>query len=438
MNGLKIVVIGGGSSYTPELIEGFIKRSTTLPIHEIYLVDIELGKKKLEIVGNLARRMIKKAGLTSKIHTTLNRKEAMENADFILTQLRVGGLETRIIDEKIPLEYGAIGQETTGAGGFAKALRTIPVMMEICSDIERYAPNAWLINFTNPAGIITEAVLKYTNVKAIGVCNVPIGMIHNIAKLLDVSHERIRIDFAGLNHLVYGKRVFLDGNDVTVSVIEKLMEGKSFTMKNIPDMKWDAALIKSLGVIPCPYHKYFYMTDEMLREELEQLSKGEGTRGEQVVKVEKTLFQRYEDENLDEKPEELEQRGGAYYSDVAVSLINSIYNDTGEIHTVNVLNQGGILDLPYNTVVEINAVVNRSGANPISFGKLPLEVSGLIQAVKSYESLTIEAGMTGDYDKALQALLNHPLVPSIHAAKGILKSILVQHHTYLPQFHDKC
>lgn len=435
MRGLKVAVIGGGSSYTPELIEGFIKRAKTLPLRELYLVDVAMGKEKVEIIGNLARRMLKRGGLNTQVHTTLDRKEAITGADFVLTQLRVGGLQARIMDERIPLQYQVIGQETTGAGGFAKALRTIPVMMEICQDIERYAPEAWLINFTNPAGIITEAVLKHTTVKAIGLCNVPIGMAHNIAGLLSVNSERVRIDFAGLNHLVYGKKVYLDGIDATATVLKEIVEGKSYTMKNIPDMKWDPDLIKSLGVIPCPYHRYFYMTDQILEEELSQLNQGKGTRGEQVAELEKALFIRYQEKALDVKPPELDQRGGAYYSDAAVSLINSLYNDTGEIHTVNILNQGAIADLQPDVVVEINAVVNRSGARPISSGRLPKEVVGLVQAVKAYEVLTIEAGITGNYNKALQALLTNPLIPSIERAKKILADILEHHRSYLPQFN---
>ncbi|GAB6086311.1 6-phospho-beta-glucosidase [Alkaliphilus crotonatoxidans] len=434
MGDIKIAVIGGGSSYTPELIEGFIKRADTLPVGSIYLADIEMGAEKLAIVGALARRMLKRAGLNIPVYTTLNRQEAISGADFVLTQLRVGGLQARIKDEEIPLKYQVIGQETTGAGGFAKAIRTIPVISEICYDIEKLAPEAWLINFTNPAGIVTEFVLKHTSVKAIGLCNVPIGMIHHIAKLLKVDSSRIRIDLAGLNHLVYGKAVYLDGMNITDRLIEALIGGQTYSMENIPDMKWDPALIKSLGVIPCPYHRYYYMQDEMLKDELDQWTQGKGTRGRQVAALEQELFKRYQDRDLDIKPPELEKRGGAYYSDAAVSLVNSIYNDTGEIHVVNVLNQGAIADLPPNSVVETNAVVNRSGAVPIAGGKLPQEVVGLVQAVKAYEALTIEAAVTGSYDKALQALLAHPLIPSIGIAKKILKDILKAHHDYLPQF----
>ncbi|EOD00093.1 6-phospho-beta-glucosidase [Caldisalinibacter kiritimatiensis] len=434
MNGLKIAVIGGGSSYTPELIDGFIKRSNELPVKEIHLVDIEDGESKLDIVGNLAKRMVKKAGLDIDIILTLDRRAAIKDADFVTTQFRVGGLEARARDERIPLEYNVIGQETTGPGGFAKAMRTIPVILDICKDIEELAPNAWLINFTNPAGLITEAVHRYTNVKTIGLCNVPIGMVNMVAKMLEVDSKRIKIDFAGLNHLVWGKRVYLDGKDITDEVIEKLCDGGSLTMKNIPDLKWDKDFVKSLGMIPCPYHRYYYMTDDLIEEEKESVKTGKGTRAEQVLKIEKELFEVYKDPNLNQKPEQLEKRGGAYYSDAAVSLISAIYNDKKEVHTVNVRNNGAISNLPDDVVVEINAIVDKTGAHAITVGQLPPEVNGLVQAAKAYELLAVEAGVTGDYGTALKSLAANPLVPSVKIAKKLLDDIISANKAYLPQF----
>ncbi|WP_331488009.1 6-phospho-beta-glucosidase [Caminicella sporogenes] len=432
--GLKVAVIGGGSSYTPELIEGFIIRAKELPVDDIYLVDIEEGKEKLSIVGELARRMFLKAGLKTRVHITLDRREAIKDADFVITQIRVGGLNARASDEIIPLRYNVIGQETTGAGGFAKAIRTIPVILDICRDIEELSPNAWLINFTNPAGIITEAVLKYTKVKAIGLCNVPIGIVNNVAKILNVNSKRVRIEFVGLNHMVYGKEIYLDGQNITSTVLEKLSDTASINMNNIPDLNWDKDFIYALGMLPCPYHRYFYMTEEILEQEIEDLKSGKGTRAQQVMKIEKDLFEKYKNPSLDEKPKELEKRGGAYYSDAAVSLINAIYNDKEEIHTVNVRNNGAISNLPNDVVVEINSVISKAGAKPIVFGKLPIKINGLIQQVKTYELLTVEAGVTGDYYTALMALTANPLIPSVKIAKKILNDILVQNKDYLLQF----
>lgn len=296
-------------------------------------------QKKLNTVGNLAKRMVEKAGADIDIHLTLDRREAIREADFITTKFRVGLLDARIKDEKIPLKYGVIGQETTGPGGFAKAQRTIPVILDICKDIEELSPNGWLINFTNPSGIITETVLKYTNVKVVGLCNVPITMQYQIANILEVDPKRVYVDFVGLNHLVWGRKVYLDGQDITKDVVAKLADGQIINMKNIADFKWNRDFIRGLQMIPCPYHRYYYEGDKALQEELEALSK-EGTRGEVVKKVEEDLFKLYEDVNLNIKPPQLEKRGGAHYSDAAWSLISSIYNDKKDIQVVNVKNNG--------------------------------------------------------------------------------------------------
>ncbi len=279
--GLKIATIGGGSSYTPELVEGFIKRYAELPLRELWLVDIEAGKEKMEIVGNLAKRMIEKAGLPIEVHLTLDRRAALKDADFVTTQFRVGLLEARAKDERIPLKYGVIGQETNGPGGLFKGLRTIPVILDICKDMEELCPDAWLINFTNPAGMVTEAVLRYSKIKKIvGLCNVPIGIEMGIAKLLDVDHSRIRIDFAGLNHMVYGLDVYVDGVSVKETVIEKLTDPtNSSFVRNIEGIGWEPEFIQAVGVLLCPYHMYYYKTQEMLEKDLKNAEK-EGTRAE--------------------------------------------------------------------------------------------------------------------------------------------------------------
>jgi 6-phospho-beta-glucosidase len=435
-NKLKVAVIGGGSSYTPELIEGFIKRARELPVGELYLVDIEEGKHKLDIIYELTQRMIAKAGLDTRVYKTLNRREAITGADFIVTQIRVGGLKCRTIDEKIPLKYNLIGQETNGAGGFAKAMRTIPVLLSICNDIEELAPHAWLINFTNPAGIITETVTRYSKVKVIGLCNVPLGMVNNVAKILDVDSSRVMIDFAGLNHMVFGKEIYLDGENVTDRVLDKVCDGAYMSMNNIPDLNWSQDFIKALKLLPCPYHRYYYMTEKMLEEERKSLEEGKGVRGEQVQQIEQELFQLYKDPLLDVKPAALEKRGGAYYSEAAVSLISSIYNDKKAIHTVNVRNNKAISNLPQDVIVEVNAVVGKNGATPLATGQLPIQINGLIQSIKSFELLAVEAGVTGDYYKALMALAVNPLIASIDLAKKLLDEILKQNSSYLPQFNS--
>ena len=437
-DGIKIVTIGGGSSYTPELVEGFIKRYNELPVRELWLVDVEAGKHKLEIVGELAKRMVEKAGVPMEIHLTLDRREALKDADFVTTQLRVGLLDARIKDERIPLSHGLIGQETNGAGGMFKALRTIPVILDIDKDMAELCPNAFLINFTNPAGMVTEALLRYgKNKRVIGLCNVPINMEKAAANMLGVDHSRIRMDFVGLNHMVYGKKIFLDGSDVTNQVVDAIADGKmGAIVKNIKDFEWDADFIKSLGMMPCPYHKYYYETQEMLESELKEFAKGE-TRAEVVKRLEDDLFKLYDDPNLDIKPPQLEKRGGALYSDAACRLINSIYNDKGDIQPVDCRNNGAIEGLDDDSAVEVSCVITKEGPRPLAMGKLPLQVTGLVQEIKNFEKLVIEAAVTGDYHTALMAMSMNPLVPSDKMAKILLDELLVAHKDYLPQFKDE-
>ena len=431
--GIKIVTIGGGSSYTPELVEGFIKRHKELPVRELWLVDIEEGKHKLEIVGNLAKRMVKKAGVDMEIHLTLDRREALKDADFVTTQLRVGLLDARIKDERIPLSHGVIGQETNGAGGLFKALRTVPVVLDIIKDIEELCPNAWLVNFTNPTGVISEAVFKYTNFRRyIGLCNVPIGVKNGMADILGVEKDRVEMDFAGLNHMVYALNVRLDGKDITKEAIEKFVTS-SLTMQNIKDIPLNADFVRALGVIPCPYHKYYYKHKEMLEEELEGFKDGK-TRGETVKALEDDLFELYKDENLAVKPPQLEKRGGAYYSDAACNLINSIYNDKGDVQVVNTLNNGAIRDFREDSAAEMSCVITKEGPKPLSVGYLPVAVSGLVAEIKAFEILAAKAAVEGDYNAALQALCINPLIPSDDLAKTILDEMIEAHKEYLPQF----
>ncbi|SFL45596.1 6-phospho-beta-glucosidase [Salibacterium qingdaonense] len=436
--GIKIATIGGGSSYTPELVEGFIRHYDELPVRELWLVDVEVGQEKLEIVGNLAKRMIEKAGLPIDVHLTLDRTEALRDADFVTTQLRVGMLDARAKDERIPMKYGVLGQETNGAGGLFKGLRTIPVILDICRDMEELCPDAWLINFTNPAGMVTEAVLRYSSItKVVGLCNVPIGMEMGIAGLLDVDHSRVRIDFAGLNHMVYGLNVFLDGESVKDRVIELLSQpGQSSFVKNIDGMKWEPEFLRALNVLTCPYHNYYYKTDEMIAKDTKKAEE-EGTRAEVVQKLESELFELYKDPDLSVKPPQLEDRGGAYYSDAAVRLITSIHTDRGDIQPVNVVNNGAIAGIPDESAVEVSCMITKEGPKPLNIGELPVQVQGLVQQIKSFERIAAEAAVTGDYEKAVLALAINPLTPSDTMAKQIVDDMMEAHKPWLPQFFQK-
>ncbi|WP_108669713.1 6-phospho-beta-glucosidase [Peribacillus acanthi] len=435
---LKIAVIGGGSSYTPELIEGFIKRYHDLPVDEIWLVDIPEGHDKLETIAKLSQRMVNRANLPITVHSTMNRKIALANAQFVITQMRVGMLDARIKDERIPLQHGMIGQETNGAGGLFKGLRTIPVLLDIAEEMGQLCPEAWLINFTNPAGMVTEALLRYsTHKKIVGVCNLPYHTTVSIAKLLGVPKEKVYIQFAGLNHLVHGLRVTVNGEDKTEHVLDLLSNPNiQMTMRNIAPLPWQPNFLKSMGVILCPYHRYYFKTKEILEEELLSLQSGT-TRAEVVKRIETELFDLYKEENLAIKPPQLEKRGGAYYSDAACNLISSIFTDKGDIQTLNVRNNGAITSISADSAVEVNCVVTKNGPIPLAVGELPVHVNGLVQQIKAFEMVAAEAAVTGSYEKALLALCINPLVPSDELAKKVLDELLMAHKDYLPKFFQE-
>lgn len=434
---VKIVTIGGGSSYTPELVEGFINRYDTLPIKELCLVDISEGKEKLETVGALAQRMVKKAGLPMKVTLSYDRKEALKGADFVTTQMRIGRLPARILDERIPISHGMIGQETNGAGGMFKAFRTIPVILDIVKDIQEICPDAWLINFTNPAGMVTEAIYRYTDFKrAIGLCNVPVNMVSGFAKMLNAKEEDVTMEIQGVNHFIFATDVFVNGVSRFDELLDRyanLKEEDTIQMKNFVSLPYSPSFIKGLKAIPCPYHNYYFYTKEQLEEEQEQFKTGT-VRGEVVSKTEDELFELYGHEELAVKPKQLEMRGGAKYSDAACNLIQSIYNNTGDIQYVDVRNNGAIADLPMDSAVEVACRITADGPKPVATGALKLPISGYVHMMKSFERLVCEAAVTGDHDLAVTALNINPLCPSDALANIVVDELIEAHKEYLPQF----
>ncbi len=518
--GYKFTVIGGGSSYTPELVQGLIARKEALPLRELVLVDVPEGREKVETIAALSRRMLEKAGLGSgtgrggyasggsgaghgagsggragsgaTVRVEFDRRRAIEGADFVVSQFRVGGLQARARDEHIPLRYDVIGQETTGPGGFAKALRTIPVALGVAKDILELAPDAWLMNFTNPAGIVTEAITKHApGVKVIGLCNVPISIQRTICKFMDVEPWRVEIDLVGLNHLGWIRAIRFDGQDILPNVLSLPVVEEQF-VQNIPGAKTAALrpLLSALGMLPSPYLQYYYFRQELLAEEKERIASGKGSRADEVMAVEKELFAKYRDPDLAEKPPELSKRGGAYYSEAALDVMVSLVGKAGgpadgprNRHIVNVVNRragsapgrqaagapartatdrgsaagragaaagaGGatgaaasgdpagdlvLPDLPPDVVVETPCLVGPGGAYPVGGGPLPLSIRGLVEQVKAYEELTVEAAVTGSRDKAFLALVNHPLVPGAEVARALLEDILEANKDYLPTF----
>lgn len=429
-DGLKLTVIGGGSSYTPELADGIIKNHAELPVHDIWLVDVKGGSQKQEIVAGLLRRMIQKADLEIRVHTTLDRRAGIEGADFIINQFRVGGLAARSLDERIPLKYGLIGQETTGAGGFAKALRTIPIAESIAADVRSLAPGAFVINFTNPSGMVTEAFSRSGLHRVIGLCNIPLSMQMTIAKGMGLSPNRIRLDMTGLNHLSWARRIWLDDRDVTREVLASEAVA-ALCFRNVPSGR---SFLQALGMVPSPYLRYYYFPRLALAEQQAALASGRGTRADEVMAVERELFAAYGDPELAEKPPQLSKRGGAWYSEAAVSVMRDLHTHQPGVHVVNTLNLESVPDLLPEDVIETNCRIDGSGVRPVFQGGLPEEIRGLVQQVKNYERLTISAALSGDQGKALLALTAHPLIGDVGVIEPLWADILGANRAYLPQF----
>jgi len=392
-------------------------------MRELALVDI--SQERLDILAGMARRMFRVAGVDVLVSATRERRAAIDGADFVLNQIRVGGQPARIRDERTGRRHDVVGQETTGPGGFAKALRTIPVALDIAGDIRQLAPHAWMINFTNPAGMVTEALMRFGDIKVMGLCNGAFGMQVRIAESLRVEPRRIRINVIGLNHLSWVKGVYLDGEDVTGRAVARAVE----EMRE-EDGGVASELIETLGMIPSSYLTYFYHQRRVLAGQREARK----TRGEQVWEIERRLLEAYRDPELCCKPPLLSERGGAHYSTLAVSLVSAIANDAGEVHVVDCKNVGALPDLPGDVAVEMPAVINRQGARAIVAGPMPFSVRGLVQHVKAYEELTIEAALSGDERTALLALNANPLVPSFATARDLWKDIRDENAEYLPQF----
>ncbi|HEX7620548.1 MAG TPA: 6-phospho-beta-glucosidase [Anaerolineales bacterium] len=428
---MKVAVIGGGSTYTPELVNGFLARTDQFPLKELWLMDID--STRLEIVGGFARRMVEAGGSPFKVVLTTDQRDAIKNTSYVTTQLRVGQMEARRKDEYLGKRHHLIGQETTGVGGMAKALRTVPVILKIAQDMRELAPAAMLVNFTNPSGLVTQALSDYASeVLAVGVCNVPITTKMSIidelerstGKHIDPGHTELRT--LGLNHLSWHRGFSVDGEDVWPQVIE----GYIASLKAEEDPEWDPRTIEVLRMIPNSYLQYYYATDKKLVSQEEWPP----SRAEEVIGIEKDLLSEYADPDLKEPPADLMKRGGAYYSTVATQLLNAHYNDLGETHIVNTRNNGAVKEWPANWVLEMPAKIGHNGVQPLPAEPLPLVCFGLIAQLKSYELLTIEAAVHGDREAAYQALLAHPLGPKADKIPEVLEDMLETNKPYLPQF----
>jgi len=427
VKGLKITVIGAGSTYTPELINGFIKRKNELPVRKLHLMDID--GNRLNIVGSLSKRMLDANEMGCELLLTGDLQTALTDADFIVAQIRVGKLDARIKDERIPLKYGLIGQETTGIGGFMNGMRTIPVILNIAEQMKKYCPDAWLINFSNPSGLLAEAILSQTDIRMTGLCNVPINMKRSVIKLVPGIIGEPEIDYVGLNHLSWITGVYCGGREVLQDFIEKCDDADGF--QKAKELGWEAGLLKTVKAMPSSYLNYYYYRES----KLEHLLQEEKSRGEVCAEIEKNLLEMYRDPNLKEKPALLDKRGGALYSEAAVSLISAIYNDKNEIHIVNTKNKGALDFMDENDVVEIGCRVGKNGISPVPLKSFHNEhIKGLMKTIKAYEKHAVLAGLRGDYSEALRALMIHPLIGDFNKAKGALDELLEAHKEFLPQF----
>ena len=430
---MKITVIGGGSTYTPELVNGFLARVDSLPLKELWLMDID--RERLEIVGGLARRMVNAKGDPFKVVLSGNQREAVAGAKYIITQLRVGLMPARRGDEYLGLRHGLVGQETTGVGGMAKALRTIPVILSIAKDLREVAPGALLANFTNPAGLVTEALTRHaSDVPAVGVCNVGITMKMEALEWLEKStgnkldDSRAVLNTLGLNHLTWHRGFKVDGQEMWPAVFKAFGE----KMKKEEDPECDVRTLEVLGMIPNYYLQYYYYTERKVAAQ----KKWPPSRAEEVMELEKGLLHEYADPALTAPPAGLMKRGGAYYSTLATQLINSHHNDLGQIHVVNVRNNGAVKEWAADWVLELPAKVDKRGIHPLPASPLPPACFGLISQVKMYELLTVEAAVKGDKNALYQALLTHPLGPSADKAQAVMDDLLETNRQWLPQFFN--
>ncbi len=426
MQRLKLTVIGGGSSYSPELIKGLMELHAAHPLREIVLLDIAAGKARQDIVQSLAERMLSAKGLNVTVVSTTDPHLALAGADFVVMQFRVGGMAARAKDEHIALLHGVVGQETTGPAGFAKALRTIPVALDYAKLAKELCPEAWLINFTNPSGIITEALQSQGIKRVIGLCNVPLTLQQAVAQGLQVSAGQIRLQMTGLNHLSLVTGIEIGGKDCLAEVVSHPAT-EQWLLAELPGPKPDRPWVSELGVVPSPYLLYYFFHKQMLAGQRADMASGKGTRADQVARIEDELLKRYQDVELQDTPAELGKRGGAWYSHAAVQLIRALMSETPSELVLNVKNMRAQTWLPENAVLETNCLVSKIGPQPISVPAPPVVLQGLVQHVKAYEQATIQAALSEMASDMVLALSMHPLVGDWQLASALVDDYLRAH-----------
>jgi len=428
---MKVAVIGGGSTYTPELIKGFLERIERVPVQEIWLMDID--KTRLDIVGGFVKRLVENSKSKIQIILSDDLVQSISGANIVITQFRVGQMQARRADEYLGKRHHLVGEETTGIGGMSKALRSIPVILEICDVIRLHAPKALLLNFTNPSGLIMEAIQRYApKIKVVGVCNsaftTKMKILQHLSKLHGKQYnaEDGELLTLGLNHLTWHFGFKLNGEDVWDEVFAVYLK----QLRAMPEPPFHPDSIERQRMIPNDYLEYYFQK----KRKIALQDAWPPSRAEQVMEIEKNLLLKYADSTFKIIPGELMQRGGAYYSSVATSIIDSFWNDRGETHIANVSHNGMVKGWEKEWVLEMPCRVDKRGVNPLPIQPLPLYNYALLEQVKQYELMTVEAAVHGDREAAFQALVTHPLGPTEDNAATVLEDMLQTHQRYLPRF----
>jgi 6-phospho-beta-glucosidase len=408
---VKVAVVGGGSTYTPELVDGIARLQRLVDVEELVLTDP--AEERLSLVGGISQRIFAKYGHTGRISFTTDLDQALADASVVLVQLRVGGQAARRIDETLPLRCGCLGQETTGAGGLAKALRTVPVILEIAERVsELAAKDAWILDFTNPVGIVTRALLDHGH-RAVGLCNVAIGNQRATAELLGLEPAQITLDHFGLNHLTWTRRILVDGQDRLPGLLDTSADALA-ERSGLP-----VEILRRLRVWPSYYLRYFYEHDHVVEQQ-----RARPSRAEEVAEIESQLLEIYADPAVDEKPDLLKRRGGAYYSEAAVDLMASLRSDRCDVQVVNVRNDGTFSFLADQAVIEVPARAGRHGLLAEPLAPVDPLYAGLIAHVSAYEELALDAAVRGGRERVFRALLAHPLIGQ-HQLADTLTDLLI-------------
>ncbi len=428
---MKISVIGGGSAYTPGLAEGLIAIHKEVPFTELCLMDID--EPKLEIVGKIVKKVVAETLPDVKVTTTTQRLEAIRGSAYVLCQIRVGGLSGRVLDEQIPLKHQVIGQETVGAGGIAMALRTIPVMLDIAADVSQHASDAWIINYSNPSGMVAAALARHSEVRSVSICDVPIGIQEFVGRAIGAPRKKVKLDYVGLNHLGWFRKIYVDGRNIMPMIRSMASTSNIASMlpsddeKTAEEIEMAVRIFKQTGIIPSPYLQYYYLSRECLEKQLA----ADKTRGQVVQEIERELLEHFEQVAEDDAAKLWKSRGGQWHSELMVSIISAIHNDKGEEFAVNVINNGCVPGMPEDACVEVPCIVDSRGPRPLRVNRPEPDMLGLMQIVSACENLTVEAAVEGSYDKALRALNLNPLVPSLEVARQILDEYCAAHGNYM-------